>query len=53
LVIEVLRAQPVQLTQSITHALQEREVRRIREEIARELAELEAARKQIGAPEKK
>jgi hypothetical protein len=42
-----------QLAQSIKRALQQREVRKIREEIARELAELEAARNQRGAPEKK
>ena len=42
-----------QLTQSIKRALQQREVRKIREEIARELAELEAARNQLAAPEKK
>ncbi len=41
-----------QLTQSIKRTLQQREVRKIREQIARELAELEAARNQLEAREK-
>jgi aerobic-type carbon monoxide dehydrogenase small subunit (CoxS/CutS family) len=41
---------PGQLVKAVTQALKDRQIRKTREQIARELAELEAARKKPPAP---